>query len=281
MALVVWNNLSDPYNSSQLVDNFVKIDSHDHTGGTKGLQLDGALAIQANTITSAQLGTNSVTNNELSKSTDNDNNRAVGTDNIKNEAITLGKLSTIAGSEPVTNSNIKDGTISIKKMNSTLIAHISKNTSPQAWTGSDTLTWTALVFEDTIYDTGVEAGYSAMADLTNDQINISKSGFYLATLSASWRTALSDDSRALQIRANGSGTHVIAEGFLHPFSASNWTGTVSRQTICGIYYLASGDYVKGYGAHASSGSSGVDDTELKVAWLGNGTGADVVAQVNS
>jgi hypothetical protein len=87
MALVVWNNLSDPYNSAQLVDNFVKIDAHDHTGGTKGLQLDGALAIQANTITSAQLGTNSVSYDGLSKSTTDDNNRAVGTNTIKTGAV--------------------------------------------------------------------------------------------------------------------------------------------------------------------------------------------------
>ena len=37
LSLTVWNELSDPYDSSQLVDNFVKIDSHDHStnGGTK------------------------------------------------------------------------------------------------------------------------------------------------------------------------------------------------------------------------------------------------------
>jgi hypothetical protein len=92
MALVVWNNFSDPYNSAQLVDNFVKIDAHDHTGGTKGIRLDGALAIQANTITSAQLGTNSVTYTELSKSTTDDNNRAVTTDHIRDNAITAAKI---------------------------------------------------------------------------------------------------------------------------------------------------------------------------------------------
>jgi hypothetical protein len=103
MALVVWNNLSDPYNSAQLVDNFVKIDAHDHTGGTKGIRLDGALAIQANTITSAQLGTNSVNYDGLSKSTTDDSNRAVGTNTIKTGAVTTDKIA--------------DGSITMSKLN--------------------------------------------------------------------------------------------------------------------------------------------------------------------
>jgi hypothetical protein len=36
LSLTVWNELSDPYDSSQLVDNFVKIDAHDHTLGSGG-----------------------------------------------------------------------------------------------------------------------------------------------------------------------------------------------------------------------------------------------------
>lgn len=38
MALTVWNSLTDPYDSSQLVDNFVKIDTHNHASG-KGVQI--------------------------------------------------------------------------------------------------------------------------------------------------------------------------------------------------------------------------------------------------
>jgi hypothetical protein len=118
MALVVWNNLSDPYNSSQLVDNFVKIDAHDHTGGTKGLQLDGALSIQANTITSAQLGTNSVTNNELSNSSTYDNNRAVTTDHIRDNAVTTDKIADNA----ITAAKIPDGSITRVKIDTTALA---------------------------------------------------------------------------------------------------------------------------------------------------------------
>lgn len=50
LGLTVWNSLTDPYDSSQLVDNFNKIDVHDHTGtNNKGVQIptggivDGAI----------------------------------------------------------------------------------------------------------------------------------------------------------------------------------------------------------------------------------------------
>ena len=43
MSLTLWNSLADPYDSSELVDNFVKIDSHDHTGtSNKGLKIKNA-----------------------------------------------------------------------------------------------------------------------------------------------------------------------------------------------------------------------------------------------
>ena len=38
LGLTIWSSLTDPYDSSQLVDNFVKIDSHNHTGG-KGIAI--------------------------------------------------------------------------------------------------------------------------------------------------------------------------------------------------------------------------------------------------
>lgn len=41
MSLTVWNSLNDPYDSSQLVDNFVKLDTHDHSSG-KGVKVPNA-----------------------------------------------------------------------------------------------------------------------------------------------------------------------------------------------------------------------------------------------
>jgi hypothetical protein len=99
LALTVWNNLSDPYDSSQLVDNFVKIDLHDHSGGGKGKQINGSTGIQSNTIGSDQIGTNQVTADELRSSSSDDGLRSVTANHIKNSTITKAKLdSTTAGS---------------------------------------------------------------------------------------------------------------------------------------------------------------------------------------
>lgn len=93
LGLTVWNNLSDPYDSSQLVDNFVKIDLHDHSGtANKGAQLDGATSILPGSISYNQLGTNSVTSTKLANDPTSDSNRAVNTDHVKNGAITKEKL---------------------------------------------------------------------------------------------------------------------------------------------------------------------------------------------
>lgn len=58
LGLTIWNSLTDPYDSSQLVDNFVKIDTHDHSTGGKGKQIpnsgllatSGSEAVNTNVI---------------------------------------------------------------------------------------------------------------------------------------------------------------------------------------------------------------------------------------
>jgi hypothetical protein len=60
MALKVWDQLADPYNHTQLADNWSKIDQHDHTPG-RGVQLNGGAivdgAIQARHIADGVLNT--------------------------------------------------------------------------------------------------------------------------------------------------------------------------------------------------------------------------------
>jgi hypothetical protein len=96
LGLTVWNNLSDPYDSGQLVDNFVAIDIHDH-GTNGGVKLNAATAIQANTITSNQIITNAITSDELQQSSSINTNRAVTTDHIRDNVVTRAKLSTVFG----------------------------------------------------------------------------------------------------------------------------------------------------------------------------------------
>jgi hypothetical protein len=95
LQLTVWNNLSDPYDSGQLANNFVKIDLHDHSGSGKGVQIDGATGIKANSISSVQMGQSAIGSSELKSDSNNpgaDSNRAVGTNHIQNLAVTANKI---------------------------------------------------------------------------------------------------------------------------------------------------------------------------------------------
>jgi hypothetical protein len=116
MQLTLWNDLDDPYDSAQLVDNFAKLDAHNHEGGLGGVQLDGSKAIAKDTITANQLGTNSVGPDELADYTSDssDANRPVTTNSIQNYSVTNNKLAVNA----VDNVNIIDNSVTIDKLNS-------------------------------------------------------------------------------------------------------------------------------------------------------------------
>jgi hypothetical protein len=90
LALTVWNSLTDPYDSGQLADNFVKIDLHDHSGGGHGLPIDGSKSIVPNTITDVQLATNSVGTAEIQSG-------AVSADELADGQISRSKFSTAVG----------------------------------------------------------------------------------------------------------------------------------------------------------------------------------------
>lgn len=95
LQLTVWNNLSDPYDSGQLANNFVKIDLHNHDGVGGGIQLNGAIAIAPDSISSVQIGANAVGSTELlgdANTPGNDANRAVESKHIKSGAIITDKI---------------------------------------------------------------------------------------------------------------------------------------------------------------------------------------------
>lgn len=103
MGLVAWDLGDDPYDHSQLANNFQAIDVHDHSTG-KGLQIPSAglkdrsvttikIALQA--VTAAELADNSVSGAKLqdnavtaTKIVDN----AVGTSEIADSAVTAAKI---------------------------------------------------------------------------------------------------------------------------------------------------------------------------------------------
>lgn len=94
LQLTVWNSLTDPYDSGQLVDNFVKIDLHDHSGSGKGVQIDGATGIKPDSIGTPQMASNSITAAELSSSSTVDSLRAVGNNHIQDGSISGDKIAT-------------------------------------------------------------------------------------------------------------------------------------------------------------------------------------------
>jgi len=113
MQLTVWNNLSDPYDSGQLADNFVKIDLHDHDG-SKGVQLDGAKAILANTIGQNEIGGDAIGSDELqndSVGTDHIKDLAISNDKIANNTLTRGKFSSNALTPPIVYHRSDDGSL--------------------------------------------------------------------------------------------------------------------------------------------------------------------------
>jgi hypothetical protein len=76
MGLKVWDQVTDPFNHTELAINWDKIDNHDHTGGVKGIP-----------ITANALANNAVTTDKIL-------NSGVSTVKIANSAVTDMKLAT-------------------------------------------------------------------------------------------------------------------------------------------------------------------------------------------
>ena len=86
MSLVLWDEGSDPYDSGQLVGNWNKIDSHNHTAGS-GVQIP-TNGIQDSAITSLKIANGAIVNDDINSSA----------------AIADTKLATISTSGKVANS---------------------------------------------------------------------------------------------------------------------------------------------------------------------------------
>jgi hypothetical protein len=105
LLLRAWNTVSDLFNHTELVNNWEKIDAHDHnpiaSGGNGGVPIPeggigvGAISngkIQDGAVNARTLAANAVTDAILSSDSTLDANRAVGTNHIKNGAVTAQKL---------------------------------------------------------------------------------------------------------------------------------------------------------------------------------------------
>lgn len=103
MGLTVWDLSTDPYDHSQLANNFEAVDEHDHTTG-KGRQIpQGGLA--PDSVTQVEIATGGVNTSELA-----DNSVT----NVKMADNSVGTAELISGS--VTTAKIADGSISYAKL---------------------------------------------------------------------------------------------------------------------------------------------------------------------
>ena len=144
LQLTVWNNLTDPYNSEQLANNFIKLDQHDHSPG-KGAQIDGS-SIKDASITNAKLAANSVTTGTIASG-------AVQTTDLAD--ITTGSETTTG----VTTSKIANGAITTNKIldstitRSDLRSNVGGNSTPYIISSATTLPSSNLLTGDEVYYT--------------------------------------------------------------------------------------------------------------------------------
>lgn len=273
LGLTVWNLKTDPYDSGQLAQNFIAIDQHDHSGNGKGSPIDATNAILNGSITGAKLAS-----------------PAVGTGNIADYAITSTKLSPSSvtteaildgavktneiDTGAVTETKIADSNVSVGKLKAIPACEINNTTSQQSITGTTSVTWVVADLTATNYDTVAESGVSstAMADITNNRIYARKNGFYMVTFITEWNHTAIGMRMAALWAYNSSNTVIsrVAESALPP-TATYISSPIIRQSISGIQYLTSGQYVAGL--VSSDVSLGINNSKLKMIWLGSGTGA--------
>jgi hypothetical protein len=190
MSLTLWNSLSDYYDSSQLVDNFNKIDLHDHTSG-KGVKIPTA-GIVDGAITGGTAGSG-----------------------VKIAANTI------------TAANIAQNGVAIDETNIIPAARI-KATSQQDLTGSATLTYAAVNMDTIDIDTGVSSGYTAMADVTSTgpkgKIYARVAGIYFISFMADFNQTA--NAKSMQILSNNT-TVIAANGFTVNYTTGVQTHMVS------------------------------------------------------
>ncbi len=134
LSLIAWNLPSDPYNSEELAENWIKVDQHDHTPG-KGARIDTA-AIEDQAVTSAKIHPAAFPDLTIADG-------SITTAKIADVNVTLGKLA----SNSVNSSKIVDGSIVTGDIAGATILRSNLNTSfikttRLAFTADTSATWT-------------------------------------------------------------------------------------------------------------------------------------------
>jgi len=197
LQLTVWNNLTDPYNSEQLANNFIKLDQHDHSPG-KGAPIDGSsikdasitnAKLAANSVTTGTIAANAVTTSDLADiTTGSETTTGVTTNKIANGAITKSKLVTAQNVTGTTRPYFVNGT---STSNSTLTEALNAAglTSPATgdeiyYQAGDDVIWHLRYNASTTYKWQYVGGpslFSASTDGT--ELDNTGTGYKVSTLS--------------------------------------------------------------------------------------------------
>lgn len=188
MLLRGWNLLTDTFNHTELDQNWIKIDAHDHnplaSGGNGGVQIPTAgivpLAVNnslmaTDSVDARVLAPLAVTSAELANDAVTDANRAVQTNHIRLNAVTTPKLAAFPSAGFIKSGSQAVGTTSL-----------------------------ALTFDTISYNTDSMASLGAPTRLT-----VNTAGVYTFTGNFLWDFLGTTGYRKLQLRING-GT-ILAE----------------------------------------------------------------------
>jgi len=201
LILTLWDNLTDPYDSSELVDNFVKIDLHDH-GAAGGVKISNA-------------GLNSTSGSE-----------AVNTNVIRNQAVTSDKIANGA----VNDLKITSGGLSPSKITGTAVITTDSRLSDPRPPDFIDFAWTA---------TGSNPTYSGSFTSTTVSSIIRQSGTFTgtATIALPPASRLPAGSEIIvQAGANVSSTNTISIVRAGGQSPENTINGVNTAVVIGAAY---------------------------------------------
>lgn len=222
MGLTAWSSLTDNFNHTQLANNFIAIDAHDHTT-SHGVQIPaGGLAALA--VSTAKLQDGAVTSAKLaspSVATANLTDLNVTGAKLANATVTYDKIGALPGARVYSSS-------AFSVPNATLTA-VSFNTSRF----NNSATW-------------------AVGNPT--RLTAAATGVYMITGHAHWASSAAGSYRHLTVRLNGSSriTGQDRAGTVMPFRHSH---------VAAIYRLSAGDYVELCVQQDSGGALNLESVE--------------------